>query len=367
MDETERKQLIAAVKEALGEKAAGLEGRLAQLEQILAERGANPGRALGNVNPYGDAFRQRMNALAEGALSTGRISMGLSLKGVKALVSGDATDSPSNTFPTQAQRGPIVQPAMRPLTLIDALQSIPVASNSYEHVRLSRTSNAGVQATEGAQKNETTIEAALVTTPIATVAHWTHASKQVLGDNPQLSTMLNVLLAYDVLAKFEDLLITGDSATPGEFDGIDKLATAIVTSKPHNADVISEAAAIMSNSGYVPSFVLMNALDWDRIQTERADAGDGQYVSGGWSRPAAPSIWTFPVVQSPAVTEGDAYLIDTSRVRVLDREQVTTMISTEDRDNFVKNLVTLLGEMRGGFACYDTGGIGKVTLPINSP
>ena len=43
------------------------------------------------------------------------------------------------------------------------------------------------------------------------------------------------------------------------------------------------------------------------------------------------------------------------------------MGSSEDRDNFVKNLVTLLGEMRAGFACYDTGAIGKVTLPVNSP
>jgi HK97 family phage major capsid protein len=72
-------------------------------------------------------------------------------------------------------------------------------------------------------------------------------------------------------------------------------------------------------------------------------------------------------VQCPAVTEGDAYLIDNSRIRVLDREQATVMVSTEDRDNFIKNLVTMLGEMRGGFACYDTGAIGKVTLPINSP
>lgn len=72
-------------------------------------------------------------------------------------------------------------------------------------------------------------------------------------------------------------------------------------------------------------------------------------------------------MRSPAIDEGDALLIDTSRVRLLDREQATVVVSTEDQDNFVKNLVTILGEMRGGLAVYDTAGVGLVTLPINSP
>jgi len=31
------------------------------------------------------------------------------------------------------------------------------------------------------------------------------------------------------------------------------------------------------------------------------------------------------------------------------------MVSSEDRDNFIRNLVTILAEMRGGLAVYDKG------------
>jgi hypothetical protein len=47
---------------------------------------------------------------------------------------------------------------------------------------------------------------------------------------------------------------------------------------------------------------------------------------------------------------------------MLDREQVTTAVSSEDRDNFIKNLVTLLAEMRGGLAIYNTEAVRVVDL-----
>ena len=95
-------------------------------------------------------------------------------------------------------------------------------------------------------------------------------------------------------------------------------------------------------------------------RARRSGAGqDGQYVAGGGSNPSSPSVWDVPVVRTPSIAEGDALLVDTSRVRILDREQATVMISIEDRDNFVKNLVTM--EMRGAVACYDEGGMGSST------
>jgi hypothetical protein len=374
MNAEERASLVAQIRNAVGESEAVrlLSSRLGALEQIVADtKGGNPQLAGNRANPFqSDAFKSRMNALNEGQLNTGRIQLaGVGLKGMKSLTNPGSGDSPGDPtqFPTRPDRGPTIPPVQRPLNLIDVLQSIPVGSNTYEHVRLSRTPNAGVQATEGAAKNQTVINSDLVTVPIATVAHWTDASKQVLGDNVGLSLILSNLLAFDVLDKMERLLLQGDTNNAGEFDGLLKLATPIASTEAHNADVISDAIATMWTAGFVANALVIHPTMWHRIQTERAgNGGDGQYVAGGWNNPAPPSIWSLPVVRTPSVGEQDALLLDTSRIRLLDREQVQVLVSTEHDQNFTKNLVTMLAEARGGLAVYDQGAVGLVELPITA-
>jgi HK97 family phage major capsid protein len=60
-----------------------------------------------------------------------------------------------------------------------------------------------------------------------------------------------------------------------------------------------------------------------------------------------PMLWGRPVVESDAMPE-DQFLVGAFRLAatLFDREQATIAISTEDRDNFIKNMVTILCEER---------------------
>jgi Phage capsid family len=55
-------------------------------------------------------------------------------------------------------------------------------------------------------------------------------------------------------------------------------------------------------------------------------------------------IWGLPVVTTGALAVDQALVVDPQYVLLLDREQATVVISSEDRDNFVKNIVTILAE-----------------------
>lgn len=367
MDPEERKKLIEAIKAAIAEDNGPLAARLDALEQTLAGLGDRPSlHRNGGPDPFaGEAFLARVKALHDGALNTGKIPLGIALKAVKALVSGDPNESPSTTYPTQPERGPTIPPTQRPLMLLDMLTPIPVSSNTYEHVQISRTNNAAVQQGEGVAKAETEINTALVTCKIATVAHHTTASRQVLSDNVQLIDILRQVLALDCLDKLERLILNGNGTTD-EILGLIEQAIVLDVTETHPADRISEASAMMWDSGYVASALVVNPLDWHTIRTERA-SGDGQYVAGGWANPAAPTVWSVPLVQTPSIALGSALLVDTSRVRLLDREQASVMISTEHESNFTKNLATLLGELRAGVAVYDTSGLGVIDLGTASP
>lgn len=371
MTPEERLQLIESIKAAVGDAqiVKGIISRLNEIEQRVAERGSALAVYSGaGLDPFvGEAFTGRIKALREGSLNTGRIPLaGVGLKDIKSLISGPAGDSPSTTYPTPAQRGPTVPPTQRPLMLLDVLPSISVTSNRHEHVRLSRVNNAGVQQGEGVAKDETNILTELVESRIATVAHHTTASKQVLADNSQLGGVLRRLLGLDTLDKFERLLLNGDGETD-EILGLIPQSVIIEPEANRAADRISEASAGMWSDGYFASALVMHPLDWHKIRTERAEEGDGQYVAGGWARPAAPTVWDLPLVQTPSIALGQALLIDTSRVEVLDRQEVTVLVSTEHADNFIKNLMTILAELRGGIAVYDTMALGLVSLTGNSP
>jgi hypothetical protein len=46
-----------------------------------------------------------------------------------------------------------------------------------------------------------------------------------------------------------------------------------------------------------------------------------------------------------------------------DREQPSVLLSAEDRDNLIKNLITVLTELRFGLAVTDRQGVLKMDLP----
>lgn len=375
MNEDEKKLLIAEIKKSIGEtfKEHGIEGRegfqklmgrLAALEQAVADPTGARGAMLPNGalrNPFeADAFKQRVKQVVDGQPSSGNILLpGVGIKSLKALT--NFAGGTTSGFPTQPQRGPTVPPVTPPISLIDVLPSTPVTADNFEFVQLTRTSAAEV-VSEGGQKPETEFEANLETAKIATIAHWTQASKQVLADNASLGEMLGRILSVDVVAKYENLLLNGDGTTD-KIHGLIPQATVFSHSAAPKPDRISECLAAMWNIGYVGSVVVMNPFDWHTFETERAESGDGQYVAGGgWANPAAPTVWRTPVARAAGLAVGSALVLDTRFITMLDRQQVQTLVSAEDRDNFIKNLITLLAEMRGGLAVYDTAAVQLVDL-----
>ena len=60
-----------------------------------------------------------------------------------------------------------------------------------------------------------------------------------------------------------------------------------------------------------------------------------------------------PVAVSMAMTQGQ-FLTGALRyaAQIFDREDANVLMSTEDRDNFVKNMVTILAEERLALAVY---------------
>jgi HK97 family phage major capsid protein len=368
----EIKQFAAGAKSRIdehGTKQLELQARLSEVEQKLLRVGRGGGTAhSSDDSPYAsfvskpDLLRPLIQQPGKASLTTKASVRSLA----KAIVSLQPGDSPATGFPTPAGRLPDIYGLPAPNTrLLEVLPSVPFASNSLEYPSLdpSYSAAADYQLVEGDAKPESHPEFDLSTTPIVTIAHFVRASKQVLEDAPILQVWLERLMRYGVLGRVVHQLING-SGINKRLTGLLTVATPAVVSSPYAVDAIGEAAVALEVAGWQPSLVILHPEDAFAIVSERTSTGE--YVAGGWAAQNRQAFWNLQRVTTPSMPAGQAIVMDANAVLILDREQPTVLVSTQDADNFTRNLVTLLGEVRLGMAILVPQAIARVTLPTAS-
>lgn len=277
-----------------------------------------------------------------------------------ALVNEPNKGTSENTMPGRiGQNGIVAQPARR-LGLFDVLPFRKVDSLIVESVRLRPKGEAGIQAIEGAEKTNVELAGTPQKTHIVTIAGWTSASRQVLSDHNQLGGVVDTVLRNIVKDKLEKQLVngTGNSTEASQIAGIMPNGTVVtgLTATTY-ADRLGEAVNRMVSDGYNPTFILANPLDWfNNIQVQRS-LPDGQYLYGSPTTPSQPTLWGLPVVFSSSVEVGDAAVVDTDYVTVLDRMAVSLLTSNSHADFFARNMIAILCETRAGLEILDAGAI----------
>jgi len=357
---------IADFKSSSAEKQTEFGARLQDIEQkmvnISGRRSANDGATDSNVVTAQVVAADGITGFRAGMKSTGQISCKVGVRA--AITNPNKGVTGSTSYPTGPQRdGAGIRGIPQPrLSLLDMLPVVPVTSATYEFVRLDGYINgAAYQKQEGDEKAEGSMPTKMERAEIATIATWIPASLQVLQDNEQLQGQIDTLMSVGVRQKLEAELINGEGG-PGEILGFKKQATAagITTGKP--ADRIGSALTDLKADGWNPNVIVMNPRDWFAIESERAEGGDGQYVIGTPRDPAPPSLWGTPVVVTNGMPQGEALILDTTVAALLDRQEVTVEASRHDGDNFKRNLVTILAELRAGLAVFAPTATRLVTL-----
>lgn len=273
--------------------------------------------------------------------SSGRIE-------VKNIITGLPSGSPQEQFPVRPDRArDIYGFGFEPLGLTDILPSIRVSSNTYEYTQLRNfTGNAAVQAGEGAAKAQSSMTFDLKRSEIVTVAHYVKASKQVLADAPQLEAYINRLMTFDLSLTLEDKFLNDTGA-----DGITGfLQTVDSYNGPQSrmVDDLAYAIATIQARGWRPNGVVMSPIRWAFFRT-LTDSED-RYLSGGFSMPMQPSLWGLPVIVSSKIADNQILVGDFANgAQMLMREEANVMVGYEN-DDFTRNLVTILAEVRASLA-----------------
>jgi HK97 family phage major capsid protein len=251
----------------------------------------------------------------------------------------------------------MVTPPLRPLGIRDLLMPGSTTSNAIEYPV--ETDNpltiAAAFVSEGAVKPQAPpLTFDLKSSPVRTLAHWQRASRQILDDVPQLMSTIDGRLRYGLAYVEEQQFLYGDGTGLNLF-GIIPQATAysaaFTPTSPTNIDTLRLAQLQASLALYPATGFVLHPTDWAKIELTK-DAQQ-RYIVGDPQSQLSRTLWGLPVVTSFSM-QVTKFLTGSFRygAQIFDRMSMEVLISTENADDFVRNMITIRAEERLAFAVY---------------
>ncbi|HGN1626667.1 TPA: phage major capsid protein [Pseudomonas aeruginosa] len=329
-----------------------LQARLQAAEQLMAKLEKGGGRIVAPES-MGETFvaAEGYDAWAARAAGGAKGSFTVPVKAAITSLTSSAGDL------IQPQRVGMVLPTQQRLFVSDLLAWGRTTSNSIEYVRETGFTNNAAPVSENPQnpKPESDITFELDTDPVATIAHWVRASRQVLSDAPMLASYIDGRLRYGLKLKEELQLLKG-SGVGLNLNGIYTQASVyanpgVVVQAETAIDRLRIALLQVALAEYEADGIVLSPVDWAAIELTKDK--NNNYVFATPTGLAVPGLWGRPVVASQSMGIGD-FLTGSFQqgAEGWDREDVSVTVSTEDRDNLVKNMVTILCEERVGLSVF---------------
>ena len=337
-------QLPADVKALIDGMSADVQELSAKLLDLAQKSVEQVEQRQANPNSVGAVLARNDTILKEAAAihrSKGKMSIeGISARNVISLEGMGSTAS-------LAQNDLAITREMA-LSLLDMIAWMPVTTELVPLLRESAYEIMADLVAEGVAKPQSNLTFGVEDIKVGVIAHWVRITKQVMLDMPALAAYIEGRLAYGVRIKLEARVINGNDTS---FSGLMKVGN----SQAHTPvtgetaiDTVNAAKYKSFSTGLPPEAVILNPADWGAIERTKGD--DGHYIFGNAIATVTPVLWGLPVILSAAMAAGKYWIGNlTIGVAGYVREEVAVELSTEDSDNFTKNLVTVRAEMRAGF------------------
>lgn len=263
----------------------------------------------------------------------------------------------------------IVAAPNRRMTVRDLLTPGTTNSNLIQYMRETGFQNMAAPVSEATAKPKSDITFDLVSRAVVKIATYVKASTEILADVPMLQSYIDGRLRY-MLAYVEEQQLLKGSGVGNNLNGIYTQATAYVapTTLPGSPTRIDQLRLMLLQAElaeYPSTGIVLHPIDWAEIELKKDTLG--RYIIGNPQGTLSPTLWGRPVVATQAMTQ-DTALVGAFRLgaQVFDRQQSNIQISSENEDDFINNLVTILIEERLALAVYRPAAFVKSTNLVGS-
>jgi HK97 family phage major capsid protein len=328
---------------ALSEKGRAIEARLEALEQtsVRDTGGKQQRKSIGQICTESDQFKE----FASRKQKKGQ-SAPVELKDITS----DAASAGDGIW---SYRDPeLVSNPYRPRMIRTLIPTVPVNSNLVEWVQTNVRTNRADVVSEGGEKPKSELTYDRKETPIRKIAHYFKTSSEVLQDFARLRAEIDFEGMEMLRQVEEDQLMSGDG-TGINILGLIPQATnfdvSMVVSGDQQVDVIRRAILQVRQSFYSATGIVLNPEDWAAIELLKDMENRYQFSVATSGAPAR--LWGLPVIESDALPPGE-FLVGAfaTAASIFDRMSASVFLSTENEDDFIMNMVSILFEERIGLA-----------------
>lgn len=317
----------------------------------------SPGHQFTKSRAYTDWLKKYPDGTPPGGLSvqSDPVQVG---SGMRALIT--SADASAGTLVSAEHLGLLDPGLMRPLTVKNLVTIVPTKTDSVEYAREASRVKAAAPVAEATAltgtsgtKPEGGLTFQLVTAVVRTIAEWVPATKRILSDAAQLRAYIDQFLSDDVSEELEDQMVAGNG-TGENFLGILNQPGVQTSGPPSGGQsmlhTLRRALKLVRTGGRTtPNGILLHPDDAETLDLLTKSANLNDFVLGvgpfsGFQR----SVWSIPVVESESVPSGTALVGDFRKAVMFDREQTSISVGTA-MDDFVRNVVRVLAELRAAF------------------
>lgn len=271
------------------------------------------------------------------------------------------------------QRPGFLELLQRGIVITDLMPSTPTESDTIEYVRETTFTNsaaftAEATATTGTSgtKPESVLAYDTQTASVKTLAHWIPVTNRMLADAPALRGVINQRLLLGLDLALESQIIDGDG-TGENLTGILRTTGILIqgVGSDNVMDAIYKARTQVMVTGLArPNGIVMHPNDWQGIRLSRENAATGTlggYLYGPPSVAGPMTVFGMPVVEALGAVENTVLVGDFAMgAMIFDREQAQIRTGLIN-DQFVRNMQTILAELRMALVVFRPTAFAKVT------
>jgi HK97 family phage major capsid protein len=317
----------------------GLKARIDDLEQKATRPGGGQEE---KAKSYGQQVAEHdgIKSLSSKERNALRIEL-------KAITS--ATGSAGGLIVSQRETEIVGIPKRPDIILRDLLTVMPTSSSSVDYPKQSTRTNAAAPAPEGTSKAYSNYGWTRATANVRTIAHLAKLTRQALDDAPRLQAEVDAEMRYGLVLAEDSQILLGDG-TGENLYGLYPQATAYAlpagaTAPATQIDKLRMAILQSVLALYPADGMVLNPIDWANIEVLKDAAGG--YIFANPLQMAGPTLWGKPVAQTQSMSVGN-FLVGAFKqaATLYDRLQPEVLISSENADDFEKNLLTMRCEER---------------------
>ncbi|HHR6028990.1 TPA: phage major capsid protein [Providencia alcalifaciens] len=209
--------------------------------------------------------------------------------------------------------------------------------------------NAAAVVPENTAKPYSDIQFATKITPVTTIAHMFKASKQILDDFSQLQSLVDAEMRYGLKFVEEQEILFGDGSGAhlhGIIPQASKYKAEFNVDKQNGIDDLRLAMLQAQLARFPATGHVLHFIDWAKIELLKDSLG--RYILANPSALTGPTLWGLPIVVTETAAFKGKFLTGAfnAGAQLFDREETNVVISTENTDDFEKNMISIRCEER---------------------